>query len=151
MFESREVFPKKVVNTGGERRRVMVRKFQRRKNGGQLWLFYSLLLVRNLKHSPICFCFSWHIPRPLPSSRSWWFLFSWPLRRLSGVWNPCLHTPMTANAKTAWTFDNIVTHGDIYTDQKTNGPLAHWQIHYFILLFGFLQSFKRKNDSIDLF
>ena len=91
MLERSKVLPKKIRGV-----KILV------------WLFYSRLLVRNLKHSPICLCFSWHIPRPMASLRSQWFLFYWPLE-LSGVWNPCLHTPMTTNVKTVPTLDSIVT------------------------------------------
>lgn len=94
-----------------------------------VWLFYSRLLVRNLKHSPICLCFSWHIPRPLASLRSQWFLFYWPLLSYPvcetlvstlpwrPTWKQCQHLTVL------WLL-RLVTW---FSGREQVAPLAQWQ------------------------
>lgn len=119
--------------------------------GEKHWLFYSLLLVRNLKHSPICLLlFLTHTMTSAPIKVAAVSQFRASLR-LSGVWNPRLHTPMTANVKTvptvttvwprrlgceSWSLGNNRWHLE-RSQGRSQGPTGIWRRNKQIFLLNF--------------
>ena len=89
----------------GAQQGITVTKIKRW-NSEQLWLF---LFARNLKHWPICLlCLVTHTTTSALCEVTVASQFL-PSLKFSGVWNLCLHTPMTTNVKTVPKPDSIVT------------------------------------------